>query len=63
MKRKEFIRQASIAASGITLLSLPVFGKNAPSNKVTIAIIGLNGRGNWLSKCFAQMDNVNAPNH
>jgi predicted dehydrogenase len=55
--RRTFIHQ-SAAFAGITLLPFPVFGKKAPSNKVTLAIAGTNSRGAWLAEYFAQLENV-----
>ena len=53
MKRRDFIKNTSFAAAGITFLNFPVFGKNAPSNKVQLAVMGVNGRGAYLAESFA----------
>lgn len=58
MKRREFIRDTSVTAAGITILNFPVFGKNAPNNKVVVAVMGVNGRGAYLAECFSKLDNV-----
>ncbi len=58
MKRREFIRNSSLAAGGITILNFPVFGKNAPSNKVIVAVMGVNSRGAYLAESFAGLPNV-----
>ncbi|WEK35865.1 MAG: Gfo/Idh/MocA family oxidoreductase [Candidatus Pseudobacter hemicellulosilyticus] len=58
MKRRTFIRNASLAAGGITILNFPVFGKNAPSNKVILGVMGVNSRGAYLADCFAKLPNV-----
>lgn len=58
MKRRNFIKNASLATAGITILNFPVFGKNAPSNKVLVAVMGLNGRGAYLAEQFASLSNV-----
>jgi predicted dehydrogenase len=58
MKRREFIRNTSIATAGITLLNFPVLGKNAPSNKVLLAVMGVNSRGAYLAEYFAKLFNV-----
>jgi len=58
MNRKEFIRYSSLATAGITILNFPVFGKNAPSNKVTLAVMGVNSRGAYLADCFSKLPNV-----
>jgi hypothetical protein len=46
MKRREFVR--SVLGTGGGLLILPsgtLFGQNAPSNKLNIALVGVWGRG------------------
>jgi predicted dehydrogenase len=58
MKRRTFIKNTSLATAGITILNFPVFGKNAPSNKVVVAVMGVNSRGNYLAECFAKLPNV-----
>ena len=58
MKRREFIRNTSIAATGVTILNFPVFGKLAPSNKVIVAVMGVNSRGAYLAECFSKLTNV-----
>ena len=58
MNRRHFIRQSSFTAAGITILNFPVFGRNAPSNKVTVAVMGVNSRGAYLARCFSELENV-----
>ncbi len=58
MIRRQFIKNTSLAAAGITILNFPVFGKNAPSNKVVLAVSGVNSRGAYLAKSFSQLPNV-----
>jgi predicted dehydrogenase len=58
MRRRDFIKNTSFATAGITILNFPVFGKNAPSNKVIVAVMGVNGRGAYLAECFAKLQNV-----
>lgn len=58
MNRKEFIKSTAIASAGVTILNFPVFGKNAPSNKVILAVMGVNSRGAYLADCFSQLTNV-----
>jgi predicted dehydrogenase len=58
MHRRQFIRETSLATAGITILNFPVFGKNAPSNKVVLAIMGVNSRGAYLAESFSKLDNV-----
>lgn len=59
MKRRDFVKKSSLAtASGITILNFPVFGKNAPSNKVVVAVMGVNSRGSSHAKNFSSLPNV-----
>src|SRR5580692_1577531 len=58
MKRRDFIKTGSMAAAGIQILNFPVYGKLAPSNKVVLAVMGLNSRGSYLAKSYAQLPNV-----
>ena len=59
MERRKFIHNSSLAtATGLTILNFPVFGKNAPSNKVVIAIMGLNGRGSYHAEKFSGIPGV-----
>lgn len=57
VNRRKFIKQSS-AFAGISILPFPVFGKLAPSNKVVLAVSGVNSRGSWLAEYFAKIDNV-----
>ncbi|HWJ24921.1 MAG TPA: Gfo/Idh/MocA family oxidoreductase, partial [Flavisolibacter sp.] len=58
MQRRQFIRETSLTAAGLTILNFPIFGKNAPSNKVVLGVMGVNSRGNYLANSFAQLPNV-----
>ena len=58
MDRRKFIKDTSLATAGITILNFPIFGKNAPSNKVVLAVMGVNSRGAYLAKSFAGFENV-----
>ncbi len=58
MKRRTFIKNTGLVAAGITVLDFPVFGKNAPSNKVIVAVMGVNSRGAYLAKCYSGLPNV-----
>ena len=58
MQRRDFIKNASVLSSGVTILNFPVFGKSAPSNKVVVAVMGVNGRGAYLAGAFAKLTNV-----
>src|SRR5437868_3163878 len=58
MHRRKFIKDASLATAGLTILNFPVFGKNAPSNKVIVSVMGVNSRGSYLAKCYSELENV-----
>jgi Predicted dehydrogenases and related proteins len=58
MDRRSFIKNTSLAGAGLTILNFPVFGKNAPSNKVVVAVMGTYSRGAYLADCFAKLPNV-----
>ncbi len=58
MHRRKFIKNASLATAGVTILNFPIFGKNAPSNKVVLGVMGVNSRGSYLAKNFSQLQNV-----
>jgi len=58
MDRRSFIKDTSLATAGVTLLNFPIFGKNAPSNKVVVGVMGVHSRGAYLAGCFSQLPNV-----
>ena len=58
MNRRDFIKNTSFATAGVTILNFPVFGKNAPSNKVVLAVMGVNSRGAYLAENFAKLPNA-----
>jgi len=44
--RRKFLRSGMVAGAGLTILPTgTVFGQNAPSNKLNVALIGAGGRG------------------
>src|ERR1035438_10328857 len=46
MQRRDFLKSAATSAAGLTILrSGTLSGRNAPSNKLNIALIGVWGRG------------------
>lgn len=59
MERRIFLKNSSLAAAGgVTILNFPVFGKNAPSNKVIVAVMGVNSRGAYHAEKFATIPGV-----
>ena len=58
MNRRYFLKNTSLATAGVTILNFPIRGKMAPSNKVIVAVMGVNSRGAYLAKSFSQLQNV-----
>lgn len=58
MERRQFLKNTSLATAGITILNFPIFGKNAPSNKVVLGVMGVNSRGAYLAESFSKLPNV-----
>ncbi|MDR3712879.1 MAG: Gfo/Idh/MocA family oxidoreductase [Puia sp.] len=58
MHRRQFLRNSSLTGAGLTILNFPIFGSQAPSNKVIVGVMGVNSRGSFLAKSFSQLPNV-----
>ncbi len=58
MERRKFIKETALATAGITILNFPIYGRKAPSNKVVLAVMGVNSRGNYLAESFSKLENV-----
>src|SRR5712664_1001294 len=58
MKRRRFVKTVSSAALGLLAPRAPLFLKGSPSEKVVVAVMGLNGRGTVLGKVFAKTPNA-----
>jgi predicted dehydrogenase len=58
MNRRKFLKNTSLATAGVSILNFPIFGKNAPSNKVVLGVMGVNSRGAYLAECFSKLANV-----
>ncbi len=58
MYRRNFIKNTTLTTAGLTILNFPIFGKNAPGNKVVVGVMGVNSRGNYLAKSFSGLQNV-----
>ena len=58
MNRRKFLKNTSLATAGVSILNFPIFGKNAPSNKVVLGVMGVNSRGAYLAQCFSTLANV-----
>ncbi|HKC46607.1 MAG TPA: Gfo/Idh/MocA family oxidoreductase, partial [Gemmatimonadales bacterium] len=59
MKRRKFVQTVSAAGLGLAAPGVRswVFGRSA-SEKVVVAVMGLNGRGTVLAKVFARTPNA-----
>ena len=58
MERRDFIKNTGIATTGIGLagLTMPsIFAHGTPSQKIVVAVAGVNGRGNGMARLFAGM--------
>lgn len=55
MNRRKFIKTTAAAGVGfgVTMPLTSVRGASAPNNKVVVAVMGVNGRGNAVAKSFA----------
>src|SRR5438270_4907052 len=58
MKRRRFVKTVSSAALGLIAPRVPLFAKGSPSEKVSVCVMGLNGRGSVLAKTFAKTANA-----
>ena len=58
MERRNFIKNSALLTGGVTILNFPIFGRNAPSNKIVLGVMGLNSRGNYLASSFSKLPNV-----
>ena len=58
MKRRRFVKTVSSAALGLIAPRAPLFVNRSPSEKVVVAVMGLNGRGSVLAKVFAKSPNA-----
>ncbi len=45
MKRRQFIKSLAVTGAGLLLPRRPIFGADAPSNKLNVALLGTWGRG------------------
>ena len=55
MKRRHFLKTASAAGFGFAAAPSPLFGlARSPSDRVVVAVMGLNGRGTVLARGFAR---------
>jgi len=58
MDRRDFIKNSGLTIAGLGLsgLAMPtVFAQGSPNKRVVIAVMGVNGRGNYMAKLFAKM--------
>ena len=53
ISRRKFIQVNSIAGVSLAASPVPFFTNGMPSKKITVAVMGIRGRGNALAKVFA----------
>ena len=58
MKRRKFLKTASAAGLGIATARVRPWTLGAPGERVSVAVMGLNGRGTVLAKTFARSPNA-----
>jgi predicted dehydrogenase len=58
MKRRRFVKTVSSAALGLIAPRAPLFARGSSTEKVVVAVMGLNGRGSVLAKVFAKSPNA-----
>lgn len=56
--RREFMKKAAVTAAGAllapTIMKTPLWGQNAPSNRINVAVIGVNGHGMTHVRAYKQ---------
>ena len=60
MNRRDFIKNSGLTIAGIGLAGLAVSSacaQGSPNSKIVIAVMGVNGRGNYMARAFARMPN------
>ena len=60
MNRRDFIKSSSLTIAGIGLSGIvapTVFAQGSPNRKIAVAVMGVNGRGNFLAQLIAKMPN------
>lgn len=55
MNRRQFVQNTAVAGIATQILPFPLFGRNAPNEKLIIGVIGTNSRGNWLASIFSKL--------
>jgi predicted dehydrogenase len=59
MKRRHFVKTMSATGLGLAAARSPLLAfRGSPSEKVVVAVMGLNGRGSVLAKTFAKTANA-----
>ncbi|GAB4037160.1 Gfo/Idh/MocA family protein [Spirosoma gilvum] len=55
MNRRRFVQNTAVAGLATQILPFPIFGRNAPSEKINIGLIGVHSRGSWLAGIFSKL--------
>lgn len=61
MNRRKFLKQAALTTGTLAMPAIvpsTVFGQNAPSNRVHLAMVGVGGRGSGVMRWFARHADV-----
>jgi len=59
VKRRQFVKSVSATGLGLAAARSPLLAfRGSPSEKVVVAVMGLNGRGSVLAKTFAKTANA-----
>jgi len=58
LNRRDFVKSAGAAGLGMSVAGgiFPAFGKNAANEKIVVAVMGTNGRGNALTRELSSLD-------
>lgn len=58
MKRRSFLKSTAAAFAAPMIVPSTVLGKNAPSKRVNLAMIGVGGRGGYLARYTSGLENA-----
>ncbi len=58
MERREFIKSASAAGVGLSILNFPLYGKNSPNETLVAGVVGIHSRGGAHIDAITQLDGI-----